>query len=114
MLQDKKHKAHTTGLFVVFALVAGGMSTTVAKPSATEEIKTAHTYVCNLKGATRRVEVNYPQHVLPLPCEVNYYKDDEAPGESQQLWHASAQMGYCEVKADKFVNKLENYGWDCE
>lgn len=50
---------------------------------------------------------------MTVPCEVQYFKDTEAPGESQVLWSAQAQAGYCESKASEFVAKLEGWGWSC-
>lgn len=103
-------------LVILTGLVASSIAS-VAENSldlAAEEARTEHTYYCSLDGKTRRIEVNYPQHSLPLPCEVNYYKDDEAPGQTQTLWHANVQMGFCEVKADRFVGQLQDWGWECE
>ena len=50
---------------------------------------------------------------MTLPCEVHYYKDTEAPGESQVLWSAQAQEGYCEAKTEEFVARLQGWGWSC-
>ena len=60
----------------------------------------------------RRVEI-YTEPGVTVPCEVHYFKDTEAPGDSEVLWSAQAQEGFCEQKATEFVAKLEGWGWDC-
>ncbi len=70
-------------------------------------------YVCNNGDLQRRVQVIYEPGVT-VPCEVHYYKDTEAPGESQVLWRALNEEGYCEAKAAEFASKLEGWGWDCD
>ena len=60
----------------------------------------------------RRVEI-LTEPGVPVPCEVHYYKDTEAPGEKRVLWSAQAQAGYCEDKVDGLLTKLEGLGWDC-
>ncbi len=72
----------------------------------------APSYVCTNGDLTRRVEVIYETGVT-VPCEVHYFKDTEAPGESQVLWRALNEAGYCEAQAESFVGKLRGWGWDC-
>jgi hypothetical protein len=50
---------------------------------------------------------------VSVPCEVHYYKDTEAPGEKQVLWTASTEAGYCAARAEEFVAKLREWGWEC-
>jgi len=69
-------------------------------------------YQCTHGDLTRRVEV-FTEPGVSVPCEVHYYKDTEAPGETQVLWSAQSQEGYCEQKADEFVAKLQGWGWNC-
>ena len=69
-------------------------------------------YQCAHGDLVRRVEI-YAEPGVTVPCEVHYYKDTEAPGESQVLWSAQSQAGYCEQKAAEFVAKLEDWGWAC-
>ena len=52
-------------------------------------------YLCTHGDLQRRVEIMYETGVT-VPCEVHYFKDTEAPGESQVLWRALSQEGYCE------------------
>lgn len=70
------------------------------------------TYQCTMGGQTRRVEVvqTTPE---PVPCEVLYFKDSEAPGEREVLWSAGVEAGYCEARASEFVTRLEGMGWTC-
>ncbi|GAB2196760.1 hypothetical protein [Sessilibacter sp. MAH4] len=70
-------------------------------------------YVCELRDLTRRVEIEYLDPLTGLPCSVNYYKDDEAPGEKKVLWQADNSTSYCEEKANSFVEKLGTWGWSC-
>jgi hypothetical protein len=70
-------------------------------------------YECTMPNLTRRVviERSGPESV---PCEVAYYRVDEAPGERQVLWNAVNEAGYCEAKAQSFVAQLEGWGWQCQ
>ncbi|MDJ0905776.1 MAG: hypothetical protein QNI96_07135 [Woeseiaceae bacterium] len=69
-------------------------------------------YQCTHGDLVRRVEI-FTEPGVAVPCEVHYFKDTEAPGESEVLWSAQAQEGYCEQKAAEFIAKLEGWGWDC-
>ncbi len=83
--------------------------------AATAEQATANAgrYTCTLQGLTRRVEIAYATDGAGIPCDVNYYKDSEAPGAVSTLWSAQNLQGYCEQKAAEFVEKLQSWGWDC-
>jgi hypothetical protein len=69
-------------------------------------------YQCSFDGKQRRIEI-LTEPGVTVPCEVHYYKDTEMPGESQVLWTATTEAGYCESKAEEFVAKLREWGWDC-
>lgn len=69
-------------------------------------------YQCTHGDLTRRVEI-YTEPGVTVPCEVHYYKDTEAPGEQQVLWHASSDAAYCETKTTEFIGKLTGWGWSC-
>ena len=69
-------------------------------------------YQCTHGDLVRRVEI-YTEPGVTVPCEVHYFKDTEAPGQSEVLWSAQSQAGYCEQKATEFVARLEGWGWDC-
>jgi hypothetical protein len=67
---------------------------------------------CTLGGLTRSVEVAYANAPAQTPCEVIYAKPNE--GETRtSLWNAQVEPGYCEVRAQGFVEKLEGLGWSC-
>ncbi|MBX2857299.1 MAG: hypothetical protein KTR17_01445 [Cellvibrionaceae bacterium] len=70
-------------------------------------------YSCLSAGNVRRIEVEYEAVDSSLPCSVNYYKDNESPGENVTLWRAEKAEGFCESKAAEFVDKLQNFGWEC-
>ncbi len=72
-----------------------------------------HDYQCALDNLQRRVVIFYETGVT-VPCEVHYFKDTEAPGETQVLWRALNEAGYCERMADNFIGKLRDMGWSCE
>ncbi len=69
-------------------------------------------YQCTSGELTRRVEI-FSEPGVAAPCEVHYYKDTEAPGERQVLWSAQNDAAYCASKAQDFVAKLTDMGWDC-
>ena len=69
-------------------------------------------YRCTYGDLVRRVEI-LTEPGVTVPCEVHYYKDTEAPGETQVLWSAQSQAGYCESQTRAFVARLEEWGWDC-
>ena len=69
-------------------------------------------YQCSYGELVRRVEI-YTEPGVTVPCEVHYFKDTEAPGESEVLWSAQSQAGYCEQKTEEFIVKLQEWGWTC-
>ena len=72
----------------------------------------ATSYQCTMDGKVRRVEI-LTEPGVTVPCEVQYHKDTEAPGQVQVLWSASSQAGYCEEKTQEFIGKLQGWGWSC-
>ena len=71
-----------------------------------------HNYQCTYGDLQRRVEILYETGVT-VPCEVHYFKDTEAPGETQVLWRALNEAGYCERMAENFIGRLRDLGWSC-
>lgn len=80
---------------------------------ATAIAETGAQYQCTAGELVRRVEIMY-ETGMTLPCEVHYHKDTEAPGESQVLWRAMNEQGYCERKTTEFIEMLESSGWSCD
>ncbi|MFQ5547518.1 MAG: hypothetical protein ACE5FV_04445 [Woeseia sp.] len=72
----------------------------------------ADKYQCKYGDLQRRVEIFHETGVT-VPCEVQYFKDTEAPGERQVLWRAMNEEGYCERKAQEFIAQLTEWGWNC-
>ncbi|MFL0797853.1 MAG: hypothetical protein K6L73_10245 [Cellvibrionaceae bacterium] len=70
-------------------------------------------YNCNLSNLSRRVSVDFLEPPAAVPCQVNYFKDTEEPGVQKTLWWAENNEGYCERKAEEFVDKLTGLGWEC-
>ena len=72
----------------------------------------ADKYRCTNGSLERRVEILY-EPGRAVPCEVQYFKDTEAPGQTQVLWSAQNESGYCESKTAAFIAQLESQGWNC-
>lgn len=77
---------------------------TPAITMAAEDIKT----VCTHGNKTRIIEVVYTGADV-VPCEVRYTKEEG----SKTLWTASNKTGFCESKAEAFVEKQQGWGWSC-
>ena len=71
----------------------------------------ANAWKCEHNGMVRKVQVEYLSEGK-VPCNVIYDKPTEGI-ETKVLWFADKQEGYCEEKAQEFVNKLESWGWTC-
>ncbi|MFK8028465.1 MAG: hypothetical protein AB8C40_10445 [Gammaproteobacteria bacterium] len=67
-------------------------------------------YVCDNNGAKRIIKIAYQSDQQLVPCEVIY---DKGQGE-QTLWNAQSEVGFCEAKADEFIQQQESWGWSCE
>jgi hypothetical protein len=67
------------------------------------------TYVCLYGNSERTIKVVYATPDSKIPCDVVYEKDSG----SQVMWNAQNMEGYCETKADEFVEKQRGWGWDC-
>lgn len=72
----------------------------------------ASEYQCTQGTLQRRLVIVYETGAT-VPCEVQYFKDTEAPGEHEVLWRALNQSGYCESQAEAFVEELGSWGWSC-
>jgi hypothetical protein len=66
------------------------------------------TYVCTQGDMERKIEVVYLGEGT-VPCEVRYTKN----GNTEVLWSAQAEEGYCDAKAAEFVEKQRGWGWEC-
>lgn len=91
------------------ACVAALIVMAIPSPALAQD---AGKYRCTYGEMVRRIEI-LTEPGVTVPCEVHYYKDTEAPGETQVLWSAQSQAGYCEEKTDGLLTTLEGYGWDC-
>lgn len=69
-------------------------------------------YVCTMGGLVRRVEIVY-EPGRAVPCEVQYIKETESPGQRDVLWSAQNEAGYCEARTREFMVQLESAGWAC-
>ncbi|WP_430460543.1 hypothetical protein ACQUQU_15170 [Thalassolituus sp. LLYu03] len=73
-------------------------------PAANAGIKTT----CTHGQETRIIEVVYSGEST-VPCEVQYTKSEG----TSVLWSAQNMTGYCEQKAEEFVTRQKDWGWDC-
>lgn len=93
-----------TSKLVTSKLIAIALTAFIGQAwSATEQ-----TYICTQSGQERVIELKYPMGTA-TPCSVNYTKE----GDTQTLWRAQNQEGYCEEKTKGFVSKQEGWGWRC-
>jgi hypothetical protein len=74
----------------------------------------AEEFHCQRGDLVRRIEVQVADDADRLPCEVVYWRDDEAPGQPQALWNAEHQLDYCTDKAREMAERLEDAGWACD
>lgn len=93
-------------IFIVAAALQSGIA--AAQPDTS---LTNRTFTCAQQSATRIVKIVYSQGTA-LPCQVVYDKTQEG-GDAQILWQAATEEGYCEDKAETFVQKLTDWGWAC-
>ena len=66
-------------------------------------------YVCNNDGEKRIISIAYESDEQSVPCEVRYDKGQGV----QTLWSAKSEVGFCEMKANEFIEKQESWGWSC-
>lgn len=90
-----------------------GLTITTDGVTTTSNSSQTVAYVCTLNGLQRRVEIDLLNAPDPVPCEVNYYKDNENPGAKTTLWSARNDSYYCENQAKAFIEKLESMNWTC-
>ena len=67
-------------------------------------------YVCDNNGEKRIITIAYQSEQDAVPCEVRYDKGEGV----QTLWSAQSEVGFCEAKANEFIEKQESWGWSCD
>ena len=114
--QDNQSTSTTenTGLTVTTDGVTTTESASDETTGAEPQQSSGSAYVCTLNNVQRRVEIDLLNAPAPVPCEVNYYKDTEAPGSKSTLWSANNDSNYCESQAKAFIEKLEGLNWSCQ
>lgn len=70
-------------------------------------------YTCTSGELVRRIVIEVGDLNTSLPCEVVYWKDQEAPGERRVLWNARSDAAFCQSKAAGLADKLGGAGWNC-
>ena len=71
----------------------------------------AESWICEQGTLIREINV-VRETANPVPCSVQYNKETEGLG-SSVLWAASADVSYCDIKANELAAKLEGLGWSC-
>lgn len=66
-------------------------------------------YACQHDGIERTIKVVYETAGSQTPCQVVYEKNSG----THILWSSQSDPGYCESKAESFVEKQRGWGWDC-
>ena len=100
---DEEDKLMKKTKILFLSLIALMLDSAINFASADES------YVCTHGQKERVISVVYGDQATKLPCDVRYQKD----GDTQTLWHAENEEGYCKQKAVEFVQKQEGWGWDC-
>jgi hypothetical protein len=101
---------NNTKIFIVASLVVLQVNIAAAQTES-ESPLTDRIFTCTNQSVSRTVKIQYPDGTA-LPCRVVYDKSQEG-SEVQNLWQATTEEGYCEDKAETFVNKLTDWGWSC-
>ncbi len=76
-------------------------------------VETTSTMVeCSKSSVVRKIEVTRTNNGTSESCEVIYHKPSEG-AQSNTIWSADLQKGYCDEKAAGFVQKQESWGFAC-
>lgn len=78
--------------------------------AASVHAQSAQNWLCTFDNNERRIALDYLQSGQAVPCEVRYQRDNEA---WQTLWSANNEIGYCEAKAEEFIEQQQSWGWRC-
>ena len=73
-------------------------------------VSASEDFVCDNNGDKRIISIAYENDQEPVPCEVRYDKGEGV----QTLWNAQSEVGFCERKADEFIQQQEAWGWNCD
>lgn len=65
--------------------------------------------ICTDGHQERMLSIIYHDQEAKVPCDVKYTKN----GQTETLWHAENKVGYCEEKAEEFIQRLNEWGWRC-
>lgn len=98
--------AQVQGAFVKYLLLltAGWVSFLILGTAQADQ-----STACVNGGQIRVLELDYAVEGQKLPCQVIYKKGFE----SEVLWKASGQAGFCEAKLAEFLEKQKEWGWRC-
>jgi hypothetical protein len=94
------------------AAVLAALSWVVVSVIAAQAV--AEEFQCHRGDLVRRIELRLADDADRLPCAVIYWRDTEAAGRPQTLWHAEHELDFCRNKAREMVEGLESAGWGCE
>ena len=74
-------------------------------------VSASASWTCEHNNLIREVSIDSAGENA-VPCRVNYTKLTEGV-DTQQLWSAQNEAGYCEARAEEFIARLESWGWAC-
>jgi hypothetical protein len=75
---------------------------------------TDEAYLCRNGERERRVELQHADAQNRLPCQVVYWRDAKQSGDSEALWEAAHDYGFCIEQTRGLVQTLEDGGWKCQ
>jgi len=67
------------------------------------------THTCIHRSTDRFISVVYENLESKLPCEVQYTRRNQ----TQTVFWADKELGFCEKKAMELVQKHKKWGWKC-
>lgn len=67
-------------------------------------------FTCTNGAEKRVITVVYEVPNQNVPCRVDY----EKPQSLETLWTAKSAIGFCEEKANAFLEKQRGWGFSCE
>ncbi len=75
---------------------------------------TDEAYMCRNGERERRVELQHPDAQDRLPCQVVYWRDAKQSSDSEALWEAAHDYGFCIEQTRGLVQTLQDGGWKCQ
>jgi hypothetical protein len=91
-----------------------GLALAALAPPLAARAATDEAYMCRNGERERRVELQNPGVQERVPCQVVYWRDATQPGDSESLWQAAHDYGYCIEQTRGLLQRLQDGGWQCQ